>query len=37
MNTLKDYVIIHLQLISVDVLEFVILLMTCLIYMLQAK
>ena len=38
MNTLKDYVTIHFQLISIDVLEIVILLMTYLIkYMLQIK
>ena len=38
MNTLKDYVTIHFQLISIDVLEIVILLMTYLIkYVLQIK
>ena len=38
MNTLKDYNIIHLQLIQIDVPEVVILLMTCLIkYAFQIK
>ena len=38
MNTLKDYVTIHFQLISIDVLEIVIFLRTYLIkYVLQIK